>query len=514
MLEYKRAIFGLLSAGFFVFCLSWTLSCAQNIQKPHDLEERQGLPKRQNMPKRKALDERKDIDDQQGMVEGYALERQTDSQFIYGLRVDPPVERDMTDIEVYFKLARDLGMGYIKIGILWDYVEPEDDKWTWRGRGGLPRAKGKKGNEGNFDYDKVADLSKRYSLSVIPMFLTSKMRDRATNPDEFAEYVHAFIKRYHEGMNIRFVEFQNEPNAENDGRGGGKHWSGTAADLARVNTAAYEKVKPEYPDVMIGTAGFISGSRKMIERYTNRFYEAYFKAKPKFDVFMIHDYPKNISYTQGTMPGDLSSQYHTFETYRGLLDHYGYSDKPILISEGNEEKQDISDVDAAIQYVASFVMARSNADKNRVIGRIISNGLISNKKIALMNERTKDKTSQFTVLRNLIRSLNEYPVYSGRVAGDINSEGYWVEEFKNSVGKRMWIAFCPLLYETADGMTARDLRIRKKTHRFPQGVVMKTGDAESVRTIDSLSGKEAIKDTKGGELLFELGQTPVLIIEQ
>ena len=56
-----------------------------------------------------------------------------DPVFIYGLRAHPPDERHIAYSDLYFKLARDLGMGYVKLGIMWDYIEPQDDQWTWQG---------------------------------------------------------------------------------------------------------------------------------------------------------------------------------------------------------------------------------------------------------------------------------------------------------------------------------------------------------------------------------------------
>lgn len=455
-----------------------------------------------------------------------------DEKFISGLRIDPPHERDFKNIDKYFALARDLGMGYIKMGIIWDYVEPEDDVWTWKGNATLsgPEARGRKvgrargrraqesqgerpGADSSFDYDYIATLSQKYNISVIPMFLRSRKGTRERDPVEYAEYIYTFIKRYHQSMNFRVIEFQNEPNADNDGSGGGRNWEGTAADLAKVGSAVYEKVKSEYPRIMIGTSGFITGSKKMIETNTNKFYAAYFLASPKFDVFLFHDYPKNMSYTQGTSAGNLASQYHNFDTYRNLLNHHGYHDKPILVTEGNEEKRGFSDGEVATQYVASFIMAKVNAEKNRVMGKFISNGIMSSNANALINEKTGQRTNQFEVVRQIITFLSEYPLHSRHIAGEINSEHYWVEEFKNRDGKKSWVAFCPLLYETKDGLRPKDLEIVKKVHKYPQTVTLNVGSSKSVKITNILDGQTQIINAKNGKVAFSLNEIPVLVEE-
>lgn len=456
-----------------------------------------------------------------------------DGKFIYGLRIDPPHERDFKDIEKYFALAHDLGMGFVKMGIIWDYIEPQDDVWTWKGSatiskpkaGGRKRggARGRRGRESQgsrenaevyFDYDSIATLSQQYNISVIPMFLRSKQGERERDPVEYAEYIYTFIKRYHQSMNIRFIEFQNEPNADNDGSGGGKNWPGTAADLAKVGSAAYEKVKSEFPNIMIGTAGFITGSRKMIEMYTKKFYEAYFLSRPKFDVFLFHDYPKNMSYMQGSGVGDLASQYYNFDSYRNLLNRYSYHDKPILVTEGNEEKPGLSDGEAATQYVASFIMAKINAGKNRVLGKFISNGIMSSKPIALINVKTGQRTKQFEVVRQVITFLSEYPLHSQHIAGEINSEYYWVEEFKNKKGEKLWVAFCPLLYETKDGLRPKDLEIVKKVQKYPQTVTLNVSSIQSVKIATILDGQVQTITAENGKITFTLGESPMLVEEK
>ena len=431
----------------------------------------------------------------------------TRTDFIYGLRLDPPDDRDISNMEKYFQLASELGMGYIKVAVVWAYVEPVDDRWTWQGDATLSRS-----NTPNarFDYDYVAELANKYNLSVVPMFLRTKQRGKDTDPAENAEYVHAFVSRYYEKMKIKYIEFQNEPNADNDGTGGGRHWNGTAADLARVNTAVYEKVKASYPDIMVGTAGFITGSRKMADMYTKSFLTAYFEAKPKFDVLMLHDYPKNMSYTQASDPNELSSQYYSFQLYRKLLDRYGYTNQPILVTEGNEEKQ-FTDDEAATHYAAGYCLTKAQSRQCNVIGKFISNGVFGRKCIALKDSRG-NRTKQFTVVKNLIESLKSYPEYVGRVAGNVNSQKVWVEQFKSKAGQNAWFAFCPVLYTTADGLRPKDLTITSKKRQYPQDVTLEVGDVDMVKVTGIMDEKSQDKDPDNQKVDLVVSNQPVIVV--
>jgi hypothetical protein len=442
----------------------------------------------------------------------------TPTKFICGIKIsgdDFPYKNLM---ETYFQTASDLGMGYLKIIAGWDIIEPFDNQWRWKVDLG--------GGKG-VDYDSIAQLSQKYGISVIPTF-EAGMQPLGLQKDSarWARFVYTFINRYKNSMNIQYTEFRNEPNNNNDGSGSTStlqgDWQGTAEELVTVDNAAYEKVKASYPDIMIGSAGFITGSRIQIQLYTQKFYERYFNAKPKFDFFALHDYPKNYSYVQGTRPGDLVSQYHIFESYRKLLDSCGYADKPILVTEGFEDKpfQDTltslrswnwaNTNEAAVSWMESYMQALSNSKINNVTGKIIT-GIRTKGSIGLINNVNNEKRNQYYLVRYLSAFLKKYPVYSGRIAGKINSEDYWIEEFRDTTGSKMWAAFNPLLYTTIDDTLMP--AIISKTMKYPQQMVLNVGNANSVR-ISKVINNAVETDTfniTNNTLVLVLDSLPVFI---
>lgn len=452
------------------------------------------------------------------------------SGFSFGIMIAPSDAFAIDATETYFEICKNLGARYLKIGILWDLVEPDDGRFIWisdmkkdRARARRPRDFGPARGGRNFDYDYIAALSQKYNISVIPTFLRSRMPERETNSGKYAAFVYAFVKRYKKSMNIDYIEFQNEPNSGNDGSGNGRHWKGTAESLVRVNNAAYDKIKSAYPDIRIGTAGFISGSKTMINKYTAKFYEEYFKSKPKFDVFMLHEYPKNMNYTQGTKEGDLASQFHIFKTYRKMLNSYGYADKPILVSEGYEDKPFrkytklsmdwMDEEEASVLFVESYVFTMMNSEKQNIIGKVISGVRTGiNQNIGLVDAVSGRKRAQYYVIKEMISLLKRYPIYSKHIAGEINSDAFWIEEFMNKNGKKLWIAFNPIIYNTDDELLPT---IVNKTMKYPQRVRLNVGKASEVQILRISSGSVNIENQRAvkGEIIFNLEKSPLFITE-
>mgnify|MGYP001563235116 CR=1 FL=1 len=328
-------------------------------------------------------------------------------------------------------------------------------------------------------------------------------------------------------MNIRYTEFQNEPNAENDGNGSAiplpMSWRGTAEQLVNGNNLAYEKIKAKYPDVMVGSAGFIGGSKTYLQQYAEPFYEKYFKAKPKFDFFALHDYPKNRNYTQGTQLGDLSSQYHTFGTYRELLNKYGYGDKPIFATEGFEDRpyeengmktRNWGENEVVTSWLESYAQTLSSAKKYNVIGKLITGIRTKGNNMGLINSSDNQDRNQYYFVKYLIDFLEEYPIYSQHISGNINSSDYWVEEFKNKKGDRMWVVFNPLLFETTDD--ARMPVITSKTLKFSQQATINIETVSNVK-ISKMNNDQVQTETssvKNGKITITLGDKPVFVEEK
>lgn len=398
-------------------------------------------------------------------------------RFIYGIMLGPNDAPYRDRWERYYRICNDLNVGYLKIAVFWDHIEPEPGVRNWKGqwpnrvrpgagsvgaRGGISTRDMKDRSFSAtkvFDFDFHAKLAQQYDVSVFPRFMGPRGRELVSDSQGFAKFVYDFIARYNESMNIQYVEFQNEPNAHNDGSGGGRHWKGTAAQLAAMNTAAYEKVKAEYPDIQIGTAGFMTGSRQMFANYTSKFLQAYFKAQPKFDVFMLHDYPMHLSYTQGTHPGDFGSEYHIFQNYRNLLQNYGYGQTPILVSEGYEIKPMRTSAGSSMKWSRDnqlsrliqegFLITKTQASAYNVIGKVMSEiNRGRGQTPGLIDTSTNKKTKLYYEIKHLIKNLRAYPHFVKRVSGKLNSTDYWTLEFESKDFESLWISFIPVLYQT------------------------------------------------------------------
>lgn len=432
--------------------------------------------------------------------------------FIYGLKISGPDTEKVEKLEGYFEVARDIGFTHLKIFVTMDFVHPDDTSWFWQK---------KISGDRKIDYDNLAGLSMKYGISIIPMFISPIDIERQKNAKAYSDFVYQFIRRYKESMHIGYIELQNEPNQENDGSGTWSRapWRATALDLVRVDNATYDRIKSVYPDIVIGSAGFINGSRQHVERYTKAFYKAYFEARPKFDVFMFHDYPKNTSYLQGTRPGDLASEYYFFETYRSILIEYGYGDKPILISEGfvdtpfllNGKKNWnwLDEDEASVLWVESYIHTLSNSQKFNIGAKIIT-GVRTQGTAGLIDDRTGTKRKQYYAVKRLVALLKEYPIYSRSLSGKVNSSNPWIEEFKNKKGHRAWIALNPLLYDTTDEMHMPAVTSKKIV--APQAVTLEIGKAKSVK-VETISGTE-IKKASNGKITFEIGRQPVFLTEE
>ncbi len=97
-----------------------------------------------------------------------------------------------------------------------------------------------------------------------------------------------------------------------------------------------------------------------------------------------------------------------------------------------------------------FALTLNNAENKDILGSFIS-GIESESSTALFDYSSGTsytKTSQFKFYQKILDFTNKYPIYSQHIAGTIDSTDYWIEEFKNTQGKKAWLAFCPLRFST------------------------------------------------------------------
>ena len=436
------------------------------------------------------------------------------TDFITGFKLDNT--RSVRGISrIHFELAKELKLDYILVPIKFPGGS-DVNKIDW---------------SAGLDYYYIAELSKQYGVKILPAFYKLGGKDDK-NYTKYADFVISFLDKFYKNGNIKYIEFQNEPVNEYDGTVS-RHFKGTAADLAKTNTAAYDAVKKKYPDIQVGTSGFMAVAVSSDENeITNNYYKEYFLAKPKFDMLSLHHYPKTSSYLQ-TKSGSYSrynfmSEYEIFDTYRQLLNDYGYSDKPIFVSEGavgmpfRNSNGSVTSMDqwlgnegAKILLLERTVLFLENGKKNNVIGAMTSNsqtpvtGLFSYN----TNSGTFSKTELFEFYKTLLNFLEKYPAYLGHVSGEIDSENYWVLKFEDAGGKKMWIAFCPFLFwaeaESPDKPAAIAV---KKSITCPQEVTLDIGNIKSVR-ISTVSENSTV-NVVDGKVSFKLEKNPVFVEEK
>ncbi len=434
------------------------------------------------------------------------------STFIYGLKLEADAMQSASQTELHFLMAQDLGLGFVKVVVPMDMiVNPTTGGWNWALT------------------DQIAAFAQKYGISLIPMFLSSddpvKQRDAAA----FAQFAFNYVVRYRDSEKIEYVEFQNEPNQFNDGTGWKGptpvppgSWQGTAAQLVAVDNAAYDLLKAAFPGLIVGSPGFISESNQALATYTVPFLNRYFAAQPKFDVFMYHYYPKNSSYAQEdpTIASLLASGWRVFEGYRSLLEQMGYGAKPIFVSEGHVDTPAlvngtkvwnwVSEDMASTLWVERFLRVLASSNASNVAGHVFSGAWGSGSE-TLVDSATGYKRKQYFVVKLLLDALRRFPIYSRKIAGAANDGGYWIEEFNDAQGKRMWVCLNPILYQTTDELQMPAEMPDTLTWTYPQSATLDVSPAAAVK-ISTTSGTQFVT-AAGGSVTLTIGVEPTIVEE-
>lgn len=433
------------------------------------------------------------------------------TDFITGFKLDN-IDNVKEISKTHFELAKELKLDYIIVPV----VNPRGSDIN-----NMDWSKG-------LDYYYIFELSEQYGVKVLPAFykLGGQGGQDDKNYTKYADFVVSFLDKFYKDGNINYIEFQNEPIKDYNGKASAR-FGGTPTDLAKSHLAAYDKVKIKYPLIKVGTAGFMAVAVSPDENeITNNYYKEYFLAKPKFDMLSLHHYPKTGSYLQ-TKSGSYSkynfmSEYEILGTYRQFLNDYGYGDKPIFVSEGAVDmpftggipaSQWLSNEGASVLLLERMVLFLENGNKNNVISAITSNskaqitGLFSYDN----NSGASAKTELFEFYKTLLSFLEKYPAYLGHVSGEIDSENYWVLEFENNDNQKTWIAFCPFLFWAEADSNGRSIAI-KKSITCPQEVTIDVGNVKSVKisTVSENSTVNAID----GKVSFKLEKNPVFVEEK
>ncbi len=422
------------------------------------------------------------------------------SGILYGFKLEN-LENSREISENTFKLAAEMQIDYVLVPIKYPerferVSSQESIDWSE-----------------NLDYYYIFELANKYDVSVLPAFYKLGGRNDKDS-EKYAEFVVAFLDEFYRKRKIDYIEFQNEPIKEYDGKVSAR-FKGTPTDLAKSNTAAYNKVKEKYPSIKIGTAGFMASAVNSEENIMmSNYYKEYFSAGAKFDFIALHFYPKNSSYVQTTQSAgtkyNFLSEYEIPSTYRKLLDDYGYKEKLIFITEGDvampfrnadgtHTPNWLDDDEAAILLAERLSLASGKSKENKIIGLFASG----------INPKSAEKTENYELLLKFAR---KYPNYSRRIAGSVDSENYWIEEFKDAKGKKMWLAFNPLLF-WAEAESAEMPRAiaTKKSITSPQEITLDVGNISAVK-ISSLSTTSTL-EAINGTITLNLGKELVFIEE-
>lgn len=354
------------------------------------------------------------------------------------------------EIEDIFKFAKeDLGLNYLKLGMNWQVLEPQQGNFQWS------------------KHDKIAESAKKYELSIIPFFgqqptpsWAQKKPSQKTpdckkggtfitkDPVYYADYIYEYVQRYKDDMSIKYIELENEPNAE-------CLWSDTGEYLAEVDNAVYEKVKSNYLDINVCSASFhqplgLGGADlKEENEYTETFLKDYLGNLKKIDCFSLHDY----GYTGFTQTNNYkySSQYDLEKSYREILDSYNMKDVPIIFTECGYAKQIFGYDAAAAHFVQGYILSHAKGFSSGRMCQGISPGILGQAGGNMENYGITDLSKgeyyagyyAFKTMRNIM--LN-YPNSLGHIKGEFNDNGYWVEKFGNDKGGKVYVSFVPVIF--------------------------------------------------------------------
>ena len=323
-----------------------------------------------------------------------------------------------------------------------------------------------------FNLDETVKLFKANNWSMIPMLSHDPTDSNITNRtiDSYVDFVDWFISRYKGEANIKYVELINAP---------GFWWKGTKEQLLELNNKVYERLKPKYPDIMLGTPGFeymidtptADKSVQEIEFFLNKNNGA------RFDFWAFHGYPLTGNNFTGIYPPTKIAINNKYGGIPGILeirkklDANGWQNVLILDTEHtgtvlpkpttSDEEDDLNSA-----YTIQELLLKRTL---KVDNRFILSGIITLKMTprgnmgeflwgSLRPDASLTKTVKAVSL--LLSKFNEYQ-YSSRINGDFDNENQeWVEKFQ-SANKELYIFFKPFRYQKG-----QSIRLDNQTINF------------------------------------------------
>ncbi|MDY6855770.1 MAG: hypothetical protein SWO11_13905 [Thermodesulfobacteriota bacterium] len=398
--------------------------------------------------------------------------------FVYGIWLGRGLYSN-EELDRAFRVAYNFGIKDFMIEFKWGYVEPENDKWNWS-------------NEETIDVEHVIKLARDYNISIIPYFDTfmpwGEIRKlnpdkgeclgppsrwgqyQAPDPKEYADYAFKVVdKLKRSGVAVRYVALDNEVSNISDGY---QSWNcfinATAKQIKEFENAAYNKIKTVYPDIMISstTFSFPGLPDRLHEDFVkdnmrrNSFVRAYFEdePKPEFDFLGVHEVlmGSGSPYTIAKKAENADYEFNfgsyniAYDIWREILDKYGFNNKPIFNLESAAVRKGMQDA----QLLQRVVFSRTNAQKNRVMGWVLSQLTVSKRfpkgkggkrsaiGITALGQGYHLKEGYYAYY-TLMTTLARYPRYERRVMGELNTHKPLIEKFRSDISRTLYVAFIP-----------------------------------------------------------------------
>jgi len=313
----------------------------------------------------------------------------------------------------------------------------------------------------NFNLDKVVDYYSQNGWSMIPMLSYSSddpntMIRTSQDVDDYVNFVYWFVKNYHDKANIKYIELINAPNMDN-------------ALLLEAQNQAYDLIKNEFPNILVGTHGFEYWDDPAHELNMIAQIEYFLDIKngAKFDFWAFHGYPmRELLFTQDkqaiTYPPTKKPVSNKYANIYGILeirkrlDENGWQDRFIIDAEHfgvlkprSEITEETDKLDAA--YMVQELLLKKTLRYNGGMAmagaipfKIAARGAIGEFGNAALNPDGSITRSVQAV--GLLWSKFDKYNYDSRISGDFDKDDVWIERFKSG-NNEMYVFFKPFNYE-------------------------------------------------------------------
>jgi hypothetical protein len=230
-------------------------------------------------------------------------------------------------IQRTLQMVREMGAATIVEFFPWPYVEGQKGQYDWAHHDRIMR------------YAQNQGLTVIARLGLVPAWARPPVQEKVTTLtylteehfQDFADYVGAFVARYHDQLGG--VIIWNEPNLS-------REWGDRPVDpeaYTELLRLSYQAAHAAAPDVLV-LGGALAptnepedGSGGMIEtRYLERMYEA--GAGAYFDALAAHTY--GFTHPPEDPPDPAVVNFRRVELLRPIMVRYGDEDKPVYITEG------------------------------------------------------------------------------------------------------------------------------------------------------------------------------------